>query len=399
MLTHQRPLHYKTQQYDSRYDALGSLHRAATRLKTSQVFLGVVTALVASFACPYEPSLPRLPLGLPPRTATFRDNQALVELGQRIFVDKRLSADGTISCATCHEPEGSFSSSRPTVVGVHGRQGTRNAPSLLNVAYQASLFWDGRATSLESQALVPVLNPVEHGLPTETSLIEIIRNDPIYAAQFSDVLHKHGDQLRPSDVASAISAYERTLLSGSSPFDQYYYGKQRNAISAAAIRGLAIFQGKGRCSTCHTISEKSALLTDQQFHTSSLGITSPAAEHLADLAAEVQRLKFVGDPQRLSETISTDPEIAELGRFVVTLNPADIGTFKTPSLRNIALTAPYMHNGSVSTLSRAIELESYNRSQSGDRPIVMTIDERSDLEEFLRALTSIPKSNKSQAEQ
>jgi cytochrome c peroxidase len=329
-----------------------------------------------------------LPLGLPPDSDdTNEQSQALVQLGQHLFQDKRLSVDGKVSCASCHLPEHLFADGRPTASARDSQVLSRHTPSLLNVRYQKTLFWDGRSTDLAAQARVPLLGPSEHGLPDEQVLVRIVGSDPTYAAAFKHLLGVDRSSLSIREITGAIAAYERTLVAGSSPFDRYLYGRDAKAISAAAIRGLTLFRGRAQCASCHVIGERFALFTDDGFHESPLPIPEGVLAQLGKLSDRVTKLRAKGAADAVNALIATDADIAALGRFVTTLDPRDIGRFKTPSLRNVALLGPYMHDGSVATLSQAIEIELYRRG-TANYPLALTADERDDLLEFLRALSS-----------
>jgi cytochrome c peroxidase len=327
-----------------------------------------------------------VPLGLPADSGSDTDD-ALAELGRQIFVDKRLSADGSVSCASCHLPDRHFIDGLPTARGLDGRILTRNTPSLLNVRYQTSLFWDGRADDLAAQARVPLVGPAEHGLAGEQIVADIIRRDDVYTAAFERLLNVSKAGLSIRDVTIALAAFERTLVSGDSPFDRYVYGHDAAAMTSAAVRGMSLFRGRAQCASCHRIDQESALLTDGDFHASPLALPSSALKKLGALTARVAALRARGNIDTLNALVASDRNIAALGRFVVTLDPKDIGRFKTPSLRNVALSAPYMHDGSIATLPQAIEVESYNRSARNYR-LALTEHEREDLLRFLQALTS-----------
>jgi cytochrome c peroxidase len=316
-------------------------------------------------------------LGLPPIPISDGAPVTQIELGRRLFFDRRLSADGSISCANCHVPEKAYTDGRPVAQGIAGQTGTRNTISLLNVAYQQTLFWDGRRESLEAQAADPFLNPREHGLATSEQLLEVIGSDAKYARAFGTK--------RPSlaQVTAALAAFERSLIAGGSAFDRYYYGKEERALAPSAKRGLRLFQGRAQCASCHTIDEDGATLADGKFHSAGVGIKKIEA-HLGALATRV----VSATDAELARLVVGEPDIAALGRFVVTRKLADIGQYKTPSLRNVELTGPYMHDGSVATLEEAVERELYYRSAQLTHPIVLTEDEKADLIAFLRALTS-----------
>lgn len=267
----------------------------------------------------------KVPLGLPP-VPVPADNPPTAEtiaLGRRLYYDPVLSADNTVSCATCHTPEAGFADGKPLSDGVQGKLGRRNSPTVLNSAYNPLQFWDGRAASLEEQAEGPVQNPVEmaHSL---SGVEKKLMTDAGYREEFRKAYG--ADQITYEMVEKAIATFERTVLSGDSPFDRFYYGGDKKALSPAAQRGLKIFTDakKGNCTACHTIGEKYALFTDGKFHNIGIG---------AD----------------------TKGNLADPGRYAVTKKEADRGAFKTPTLRSITQTGPYMHDGSLKTLKDVID--------------------------------------------
>ena len=328
----------------------------------------------------------RLGLPSPPSVANRDAEEKLIPLGKRLFFDARFSADGKISCGKCHLPDSAFSDGRTRSVGHEGAVGTRNTPSLLNVAYADSLFWDGRAPNLETQALAPLTNPSEHALASSAVVADIIRRDGAYSRDFSKAFGVQPDQITGELAGQALAAYERTLIAGGSPFDQFEYRHESRALGAAATRGLELFRGRAKCASCHLIGQNSALFTDGQFHMSPGGLPASVTTHLASLAQKV--MAVAKDRSRLEQLVATDAEIAALGRFIVTHQPADIGKFRTPSLRNVALTGPYMHDGSVRSLEDAVDVELYSRTTELSYPIALTVSERQDLVEFLKSLTS-----------
>lgn len=326
-------------------------------------------------------------LGLPDRdshAAFATANRAKIKLGAKLFADKRLSADGRISCANCHLADHAFTDSLPQSIGHEGRAGTRNAPSLLNVAYLEPLFRDGRADDLVAQARAPFTNPVEHALADEAALLSIVRADRQCRQQFAGAFGVEPAAIRMETVVQALVAFERTLLAGDSPFDRFFHGGEQAAMSEPAKRGLELFRGRAACTDCHLIGNEWSLLTDRRFHLAARGIPAAVTRKLPALAIRITAAKRTAEFEAL---IATDPSIAALGRYVATLSPADIGKFKTPSLRNVALTAPYMHDGSVGSLAEAVDLELYSRGAIS-RPIVLTRAEKNDMLEFLHALTS-----------
>jgi cytochrome c peroxidase len=339
----------------------------------------------SSLVCAQGVDKPRL--GLPPLVAPADNPQtpARIALGRRLFFDTRLSLNGSISCSSCHQPEHGFSDGRALAQGIDKREGTRNTPSLLNAAFNTSQFWDGRRASLEAQALDPLTNPLEHGLKDDQALLDLIRADPVYVAAFRAAFSVDGPSIQKEQVAQAIANFERTLIAGDSPFDRYFFGRDEHALSPSAQRGLSLFQGTAQCSSCHVVRQNAALFTDNAFHSVSIGLQR-IAPRLPELTKRLVTARHSGT--RIDQAILSDRDVAALGRFAVTLNPADIGTFRTPSLRNVALTAPYMHDGSVPTLQEAVERELYFRGSKAGRPLILTPGERGDLVEFLKALTS-----------
>lgn len=325
------------------------------------------------------------PLGLPSLpSAAEAKNAALVALGHRLFFDSRLSDDKSISCSSCHDPAKAFADGRSVSTGVRGQKTTRNSPSLLNVAFNKTLFWDGRRAALEEQALDPLFNPVEHGLGSVPELLDRLRNDPAYVASFQAAFDPGPKAISEIRVARALAAFERTLLSADSRFDRYYYRKDQSALTVSEERGFRIFSGIAGCTECHRLDERGALFSDEKFHSVSVAI-GKIAPRLPELTSRLVEGRKRG--VRLDSNILDDRDLSELGRFVVTMNPADIGSFKTPGLRNVALTAPYMHDGSIATLKAAVDAELYRRGDDAGRPIVITPAERADLVDFLGALT------------
>jgi cytochrome c peroxidase len=321
-------------------------------------------------------------LGLSVPRFTSVSNADLVGLGRALFQDKRLSRDGTVSCASCHDPTLAFTDGRVVATGVGGARGTRNAPTLLNVTYQQSLFWDGRRSTLEAQAADPFFSPRELGLRDTAELVGKLSGDAGYREAFQTIFGGMSKGPTLAQVTQALAAFERTLLAADSPFDRYYYAREKGALSESARRGLEVFQGAAHCSQCHAIGTEGSLFTDGRFH-GGVGLKG-IATRLAQLTRRAASLSAT----QVSELVTADPELAALGRFLVTKDPQDIGKYKTPSLRNVALTAPYMHDGSLATLREAVEYEIYYRSIELGRPLVVTPSERDDLVVFLEALTS-----------
>lgn len=327
-------------------------------------------------------------LGLPPLTIPG-DNpqtQSKIDLGKRLFNDKRFSADGSISCASCHHIGKAFTDGLPVAQGLKGQRGTRNTPSITNAAFYDTLFLDGRANNLEEQSLGPLFNPIEHGLKNHQDLLNIIRQDAQYAAQFNTVFAVQTSDINLQQISKAIASYERTLIGGDSPFDRYLYGRNHKALSVSAERGLGIFKNKAHCVVCHEISWNNALFTDNRFY--NIGVSFKHLEPVLDSV-----MTAVTQGKNLDDQPLTPIQRSELGRLSVTQNLADIGKFKTPTLRNIALTAPYMHDGSLKTLEEVIEY--YDKGGNKNRfidskifPLHLTQQEKADLLAFLQSLTS-----------
>ena len=339
------------------------------------------------------------PLGLLP-VPVPEDNPQTPEkiaLGDKLFNDKRFSSTGDVNCAQCHLPEKAFTDSPLTVSeGINKLKGTRNAPTVINSAYFTTEFWDGRSPSLEDQALHPFVNPVEMGLKDHQPILDIVRSDPEYIKAFKDVFGKTGDAVTMTEVTQAIAAFERTIISGNSAFDRWYYGNEEEALTDQQKRGFEVFINQGRCVSCHVIEQTQALFTDNKFHNIGVGINSIQSEVPA-LASEFVRAKAT--MSEVDIQVLTDKKTSELGRLVVTESLEDIGSFKTPTLRNIEVTAPYMHDGSLATLRDVVvhynnggvtnEGDPVNDFLSGGiRPLNLTDAQIDDLVAFMESLTS-----------
>ncbi|VBD50723.1 cytochrome c peroxidase [Burkholderia pseudomallei] len=307
-----------------------------------------------------------------------------IVLGKQLFNDPSLSADGTVRCASCHIPEKAYADGRATAIGVYGRVGTRNTPSLLSVeiAKESAFFWDGRRTVLEQAVLDPITNPVEMGLHDQAQVMQRISQNNTYRAAFSQAFPMHGDAFTPDDVGVALAAYIRSLPPPESAFDRYGRG-DRAALNPRAQLGLALFQGKAGCAECHRLEGSPPVLTDHAYHRTGVGLDGITA-NLPALTEDVIARSLQGGA--IGDRVATHTDEAQLGRFNVTLEPVDIGLFRTPSLRGVSRTAPYMHDGSVPTLEDAVDREVYYRSLQAGRPLNLSVEERLDLAEFLRSL-------------
>ena len=317
-----------------------------------------------------------------------------IALGRKLFMDRRFSQNNTISCAMCHVPEQGFTVNEiATAVGIEGRTSRRNAPTLLNVGYFKTLFHDGREYTLENQVIGPMLAFNEMGNPSIGYVIEKIHKLPDYKGMFEKVF---GAPANLERFSQAIAAYERTLVSGNSKFDEWYYGKNEKALNESEINGFKVFMGKGRCVSCHSVTEKSAIFTDQSFHNTGIGwarnnrVINNTHENkmfpvtlAPGVVVQVEQDHF----DKASEVPQND-----VGRFEVTDNPKDSWAYKTPSIRNVALTAPYMHDGSLRTLDEVVEF--YNKGGEDNpfkdprlKPLNLNEADVNALVAFMKALT------------
>jgi len=325
-------------------------------MKHLLVLGGVVAMVTAAWLCVPRP-LPAQgqmlangllgPVPIPPGNP---QTDPKIRLGMQLYFDPRLSADNTISCATCHNPQTGWANHNHTDTGIRGQVGGRNSGTIIDAAYMRFQFWDGRAASLEEQALGPIHNPIEMGETLE-NVVRKLNAIPGYREQFERVF---GTEANTDGIAKAIASYERTVISGPSPYDRYLMG-DRGAMSREAVKGLNLFIGKGHCNACHS----GPTFSDQQFHNLGVGMNKP------------------------------NPD---LGRYAITRDPRDWGAFKTPGLRNVAATWPYLHDGSEQTLMDVIEF--YDRGGIPNRnldplmvPLGLTGDEKQALVAFLEALS------------
>ena len=297
--------------------------------------------------------LPAVPLGLDP-VAIPADNpmtEAKVELGKMLYFDKRLSKENDISCATCHDPSMAWAEKTTTSKGIRGQMGDRNAPTVVNAAYMRVQFWDGRAASLEQQAVGPIQNPIEMGNTLE-ACVDCLNKIPEYKKLFKDVF---GTEINKEGVAKAIAAFERTILSGNSPYDKATKGNDKAALTDAQKRGMDLFMDKGQCSTCHS----PPMFSNSGYYNAGAGKSK------------------------------------DEGRKKVTSKDGDLGKFRVPGLREAANTAPYFHDGGVATLEEAVKLmatggvDNPNLSSTfkGIRDAKLTEADIKDLVEFVKALS------------
>ena len=308
-----------------------------------------------------------------------------IALGRKLYFDTRLSKDGTLACATCHDVSRGFTDHRSVSEGIGDHLGKRSAPTTMNAALLQSQFWDGRAPSLEEQAKLPILNPIEMGHPDAASAMAAVNTDPAYQGLFQKA---YGRTPNYEDLGRAIASFERTLIFLDAPFDRFAAGDSR-ALSAAAQRGLDLFNGKARCVSCHMINASNPLGTDNLFHNIGVSARKQNFETLAGQALSV--LRENNDTKALDK-LAIETDMSELGRFLVTKNPGDIGAFKTEQLRNVGITAPYMHDGSLRTLWDV--MDHYNKGgetnaylDGGIEPLNLSENEINDVVAFLFTLT------------
>ena len=304
----------------------------------------------------------KAPLGLPP-VPIPADNPPTVEtiaLGRKLFYDTKLSRDNSLSCASCHNPQFGFTDGQRVSTGVNGKTGVRNAPTVLNAAYLPRQFWDGRASNLEEQAAGPMANSIEMDQPHKVSVAKL-QADPTYRAMFVKAFGPGSITMK--QVEKSLASFERTMISGNSAFDRYEYGNDKKALTPAQIRGLAVFRdpNRGNCAACHTINDKYALFTDGKFH-------------------------------NIGEGIDGDGKFTDTGRYQETKLATDKGAFLTPTLRDIANTGPYMHDGSMKTLKQVVDFYAGHGNSNPylDKEIQaihLSGQDRADLVEFLKALT------------
>jgi cytochrome c peroxidase len=304
---------------------------------------------------PQAKGMPAIPLGLEPDMFLVPADNPITdkkaELGRLLFFDKRLSKNNTIACASCHMPALAFTDGQPVSTGINRQLGGRSAPTAINRAFSKAQFWDGRAATLEEQSVGPFTNPVEHGFLDYPEMIAKMNKIEGYRKLFKEVFDA---DISVETVGKAIATFQRTLLSGNSPADRFDVGGEETALSVGAQQGLELFRSKARCTRCHSGFN----FTDEKFHNLGIG---------------------------------WDTNTIDLGRYMVTKNPEEIGAFKTPTLREIGRTAPYMHDGRFGTLEEVVDF--YNQGGIANPyldnnviPLELTAQEKQDLVAFLRSL-------------
>jgi cytochrome c peroxidase len=296
-------------------------------------------------------------LGLP--AVEIPDNNPIsrekIELGKKLFFDRRLSLNNTVSCGMCHVPEQGFTNNEiKTAVGIEGRSNLRNTPTLLNIAFSKFLFHDAREFSLENQVWQPVLAHSEMAMPSFGFTIKKLQLIPGYTKLFNKAFPNEG--INMETFGKAIASYERSLVSGNSKFDKWYYGDDKNIVNEKVKKGFDIFMGKGNCSSCHAVGEKSALFFDNKLHNTGIGF----AESMGLLQNKKTRVQlapgeYVEVDNDIIKSVNQQKRKNDLGLYTITENPSHRWLFKTAGLRNISLTAPYMHNGIFATLDEVID--------------------------------------------
>jgi cytochrome c peroxidase len=312
-----------------------------------------------------------------------------ISLGQKLFFERRLSVDGAVSCSTCHDPQLAFTDRKPLSVGIKGRVGQRNAPTILNALYNKTQFWDGRVDTLEEQAANPIVNAFEMGHPNLDAAVAQIASVEEYQQAFQRVF---GRAPNGPDLLRAIASYERTQLSFDSPFDRFIAG-DNNAIDASAKHGWELFNTQARCNKCHALTDSQrdvTLFTDNDFHNIGIGIIR---HNVVALAGQAEKLINSADTAAIDRAaIQTD--MSALGRFLITKKEKDTASFKTPDIRNVLVTGPYFHDGSQATLWDVID--HYNKGDGLQnpyldediQPLALTETDIDDLVAFMASLTS-----------
>jgi len=360
----------------------GSDYQSRTRSLESR--RGISTRLVRYLEAP--------PLGLPliPIPPDNPLTQQKAELGRLLFFDRRLSHNDTFSCAMCHVPEQGFTSNElATAVGIEGRTVRRNSPTIYNVAYLGRLFHDGRESSLEQQIWGPLLARNEMGNPSVGQVLEKIRSVPEYARRFEQAFDGRPPSMET--VGMALASYERLLVSANSRFDQWYYAKNAGALSADEEAGFDLFTGKAGCSACHLVGPEWSVFTDNRLHNTGVGYRRSMSKPPAVSRVQIAPGEHVMVAREVLQEAS-EPVPGDLGLYEITGRPEDRWKYRTPGLRNVALTAPYMHDGSIPTLDQVVRFYDGGGVENPlrdplIRPLGLGDGERNQLVAFLRALT------------
>jgi len=333
-----------------------------------------------------------VPLGLPPIPQPPENllTQAKAELGRLLFFDRRLSHNNTFSCAMCHVPEQGFASNElATAVGIEGQTVRRNSPTIYNVAYLERLFHDGRESSLEQQIWGPLLAPNEMGNPSIGQVLESIRSIPGYTERFESAFDGRSPSMET--VGMALASYERLLVSADSRFDRWFYGDDSDALDSAEQAGFQLFSGKAGCSACHQVGPDWALFTDNKLHNTGIGYRRSMSGHDAEIRIQIAPGEYIMVRQEFIDEAAEKPP-SDIGLYEITGNPDDRWKYRTPSLRNVALTSPYMHDGSIPTLEDVVGFYDLGGVENPlrdplVRPLGLSDREKSQLVAYLRTLT------------
>ena len=332
------------------------------------------------------------PLGLPAVATEDGEptTKAQIQLGRRLFYDRRLSLNETFSCAMCHIPEQGFTSNElSTAVGVEGRSVRRNSPTIYNVAYARKLFHDARENTLEQQVWGPLLARNEMANPSVGHVVDKIESIAAYDGLFEVAFA--GRKPGMETIGAALAAYQRSLVSANSPFDRWFYSSEQSALTEQQQAGYRLFSGKAGCVACHVIGQQYALFTDNGLYNTGHGFQASMGASNVRQRVQIAPGQFVDVDQSVIDAVS-EPRPADVGRYEITQNPQDRWKYKTPTLRNIALTAPYMHDGRFGSLQAVVRF--YNEGGVANsllspliRPLGLDDQEVDALVAFLQSLT------------
>jgi cytochrome c peroxidase len=331
------------------------------------------------------------PLGLPnvPIPANNPISVEKIALGRKLFYDRRLSLNSTFSCAMCHVPEQGFTHNElATAVGLEGRSGRRNSPTLFNIAYAEKLFHDGREDTLEQQVWGPLLAHNEMGNPSPGVVLRKIRTLNDYNGLFENVFNK---PVNMETLGMALATYQRSLNSANSPFDQWYFGHNDAAVTPSVKRGFKLFRGKANCIACHTVNNDSAVFTDHKLHNTGHGFSVSTYQRPKKQRLLVAPGQYIEIDSDLFDSVS-EKKPNDVGLYEITEDPADRWKYKTPTLRNISLTAPYMHDGAFKTLEEVVNFYNHGGTPNEEldpliKPLGLTPNEIQDILAFLNSLT------------
>lgn len=355
-------------------------------ISTMTRFVGALAALLASLGAVRAEESGRAP-GLPALAPQIAGSEAMRRLGERLFFDRGLSVNGTLSCAMCHIPAQGYASNQSALsIGLEGRSLRRNAPSLYNVAFKKFLFHDGREIDLAAQVWGPLLAADEMGNPAIGPLLERLRRDAAYGPAFDAAFP--GEGVSMTTLGRAVAAFEASLTIGGERLDRALFGGQRDALTAQEWRGADVFVGKGGCAACHAVGDGVALFTDQSWHNTGVAFArrpAPAATRVELAPGVFQEMQLSAAGLGKTETRN------DVGRFEITGDPKDRWAYTTPMLRGVRQSWPYMHDGSLKTLEEVVEF--YDRGGGANpaldpkiRPLGLTEEEKAALIAFLEAL-------------